>query len=299
MRADVSIDSACPACAGGRLGYLGIQTSAPQTFTWLACSKCRSAFAQPRLTSHELRLFYEDHYEAPHVEIPEVVERSLRATVASFEPFRTGEGTLIDVGFGEGTLLRLAQAIGWRCSGTEYARSAIEWGRRVDVAVHEGDLVDGALPGPFDVATVIETLEHTLDPLALLESIHTRLRPGGLVYGTTPNMAGLSARSLGTRWSVVAAPEHLELFSPKGLRALLLTVGFWNVDIETRGLNVAEIRHRLLPRDTADFDRVQSAYALNESLESSMVGHITKLVANRILRSIGGGDTIVFRALRA
>ena len=69
----------------------------------------------------------------------------------------------------------------------------------------------------FDVVIASEVLEHVLDPHAMLVEILRVLRPGGLLWATTPHGRGISARLLGLEWSNVCPPEHLQLFSVAGI----------------------------------------------------------------------------------
>lgn len=55
-----------------------------------------------------------------------------------------------------------------------------------DEAALEGQPLDPALEGPFDVLVLGEVLEHLIDPAAFLERIERRVRPGGLVLITVP-----------------------------------------------------------------------------------------------------------------
>lgn len=133
------------------------------------------------------------------------------------------------------------------------------------------------------------------------------LRPGGLFWATTPHGAGISIRLLKTEWSVVSPPEHLQLFSVKGMRALLTAAGFGRVQIATQGVNPYEIVHRLRGHrasagdsDAADgkpFSRVESGYRLNESLTSSPSRRALKNSLNSLLNVSRLGDSLKIRAV--
>jgi 2-polyprenyl-3-methyl-5-hydroxy-6-metoxy-1,4-benzoquinol methylase len=81
------------------------------------------------------------------------------------------------------------------------------------------------LAGSFDVVTAIEMLEHTLDPVAELRTIHDLLTPGGVLFLTTGNAAPHSADL--TRWSYAKVPDvHISFFEPTTLARALDTAGF-------------------------------------------------------------------------
>ncbi len=47
-------------------------------------------------------------------------------------------------------------------------------------------------PGWFDAVVFLQTIEHVQDPVAVLEHFRGLLRPGGVVYVTTPNLLTLA-----------------------------------------------------------------------------------------------------------
>ena len=65
--------------------------------------------------------------------------------------------------------------------------------------------------GQFDVITASEILEHLDDPLGELTEIARILRPGGLLWATTPSARSLSFRVMKERWTVISPPEHTQL----------------------------------------------------------------------------------------
>ena len=114
----------------------------------------------------------------------------------------------------------------------------ILWGRDLGFEVYEGELHDAAFPSQyFDVVTAAELLEHLIDPKPLLQEVARILRPGGLFWTTTPNARGLSGRLLGLKWRCVWPPEHLQLFSIRGIEKLLRAAGFRDLRIDTTGGN--------------------------------------------------------------
>lgn len=263
----------------------------------MSCRACRTVHTARLPGAEELAAFYADYYGEGSVDVPAFVATQLQGVVASFARFR-GTGRLLDVGFGAGTLLDQAQLQGWSCWGSELSSGAVAAARARGWELHEGhvDALD-APAGSFDVVCMVELLEHVPDPLEHVAAAARLLRPGGLLYGTTPNGAGMSARVLGTRWSAVAAPEHLQLFAGRALRDLLTRNGF-AARVRAEGVNP----HELLAagrggRTVAAGERVRSGYELNEALISSAHGRVVKRAMNAALRMAALGDSLKFRAV--
>jgi len=90
---------------------------------------------------------------------------------------------------------------------------------------------------------MLDVVEHTTDPLAMLKSAHAVLRPGGAVFVAVPNqnclltvlvnlyarLGGPSAQKLLPRLYV---PIHLHYFTPRTLIRLVTDAGFRVVHLE-------------------------------------------------------------------
>jgi SAM-dependent methyltransferase len=153
----------------------------------------------------------------------------------------------------------------------------------------------------FDVVTMIELLEHVQEPTRFLAHAAQWLRPGGLLYITTPNAGSLNCRVLGLSWSTVSPPEHLVLWTVGALRRALAPAGFVPFRVRTEGCNPSEILVRLRPSRSraGPVDRNQTALALSEAFSRSRLRRAMKAVLNSGLSASRLGDTIKVWAVRA
>ncbi len=80
-------------------------------------------------------------------------------------------GKLLDVGCGEGLFLRLAQANGWRISGTELSSFASKLAANtLKTDIYCGELDEAKFAkNSFDVVTMWHVLEHVKSPKKLPE----------------------------------------------------------------------------------------------------------------------------------
>jgi SAM-dependent methyltransferase len=80
--------------------------------------------------------------------------------------------------------------------------------------------------GPFDVAVMLDVLEHMPDPGSVLDRLHASMRPHGQLVVTTGDYGSLLSRVMGKRWRLMTPPQHLWFFSAQTLTQFLAHHGF-------------------------------------------------------------------------
>ncbi|MCU0699263.1 MAG: class I SAM-dependent methyltransferase [Myxococcaceae bacterium] len=242
---------------------------------------------------------YTGYYRAENLAIPEFVRLRIRETLGRFEGYRQ-LGRLFDVGFGAGAFLDEARALGWQTAGVEASGPPVAQAKAQGHDVRLLSELESFSSGTFDVVVATEVVEHVEEPLLVLDTASRLLRPGGLLYLTTPAGDGLNGRLLGARWSTMAPPEHLALFSARGLALLLARGGFRVVESRTSGLNPFELlgsvrailglggRGSVAEAPAREVNSAQ----LNELAMSNPVTSRLKSVANSALGASGLGDTL-------
>jgi SAM-dependent methyltransferase len=256
-------------------------------------------FADRQFIDADERVYEHYHDHAPFL-TPPTVQASLESIVRFSDRFRS-TGRWLDFGFGEGALLEVAQRYGWQCYGVEISPRALKNGQERGWTVTPDPSSDERFcKACFDVMTMVELLEHLPAPLALLNDAARWLRPGGLLYITTPNARSLNRRILGVGWSVVCPPEHLILWTVRALRAAVARAGFRVLRVRTDGWNPSEvIAHvRWTGGTSAPVNRQQSGIALSEALARTRSRRAAKAAVNRALTLLRLGDTLKIWAVR-
>jgi len=138
----------------------------------------------------------------------------------------------VELGCATGGFLEQLAAAGWQAEGVELVESAAAQARKNGFNVHTGTLHSAALPSEtFDGVFAWMVLEHLPDPRAVLEECHRILRQGGLLAFSVPNVACWEPVIFGRNWYVWEVPRHLQYFSPRCLRTILMESGFDRVEI--------------------------------------------------------------------
>ncbi len=137
------------------------------------------------------------------------------------------KGRMLDVGCGDGSVLKLAQELGWNAEGVDVDAQAVDTARRKGLSVRLGRLAEQRYPDEsFDLVLMNHVIEHVHDPLGTLREIRRLLRVGGTLAVTTPNAGSWGHRHFGPNWLGLHPPQHLQIFTGNGLATLARRAGF-------------------------------------------------------------------------
>lgn len=169
------------------------------------CPACSCATTYPPPTEEELDRAYSGWYRPSHGRFAAGGDRLLatsRASLARRLDRIAPAGPVLDVGCGDGALLRALRARGREAVGLERGAS----GR----GVLECELTDFEdRLGGWSAVVFWHSLEHLRDPRAALDRAVALLAPGGVVVSAVPNLASWQARVFGDRWFHLDLPRHL------------------------------------------------------------------------------------------
>jgi SAM-dependent methyltransferase len=137
--------------------------------------------------------------------------------------------SIIEVGCGHGGLLSLLQLAGYpSVMGIELDDEIVRRGREwFDVTILRGPLreVESEI-GPFNVAVLMDVLEHFLNPVSELRETDLRLTERPLIFIQTPEYRADRKAD----WQMFAPPEHIFLFTKDSLCRFLKGAGYPYVD---------------------------------------------------------------------
>jgi 2-polyprenyl-3-methyl-5-hydroxy-6-metoxy-1,4-benzoquinol methylase len=145
----------------------------------------------------------------------------------------------LDVGCGEGYTLEFFRRKGWIITGFDFSRAGIESKNPACIdALVTGDifnLLEAEVQAEknYDVVWLQNVLEHVIDPLALLKSLRTLVKSGGMAVVTVPNDCSIAQNELLILGHIeqafwVSPPEHLSYFDSKSLISISNATG-WDV----------------------------------------------------------------------
>jgi SAM-dependent methyltransferase len=163
-------------------------------------------------------------------------QRKYTRLLRTFEPFRR-TGRILEIGCSTGGFCWRADQMGWQPTGVEPVAKVAEAGRERGLDIQCCTLEEAAFQGEtFDVVFSNAVLEHVPSPRAVLREAWRVLRPGGVVYADTVNIASYTWKWLGARWKLIDPRAHLGLFTPATLGRFCEAAGFRVLKLASHGV---------------------------------------------------------------
>ena len=257
----MKILTACPICKSEQIGpyAMKFQKGFPHNSRTI-CKSCGIVFANPVADEQELNAFYKNYYDKGNFGNLQYKQKTIsqfeniqKATIQELlkldrnVKYYTGEGNYLDVGFGLGFHLYIAQKLGYHVYGTELDKDCIDFVQPyiLDAQLYNGDLLSAKYENnQFDIINICHVIEHLIDPNSYLLELNRIVKNEGLIIVSTPNIGALAyqifrvVNFLGFKIPlIVDGLEHTVIFNQKNLRTVIQNHGFLVVDQYTESVN--------------------------------------------------------------
>lgn len=208
----------------------GVAADGPDLMECLACGSVGMSLIP---TGEQLGRFY-SHYHMTEGFLAKAEKKIARARkrlrlLSLMAPKRPGgPKRFLEIGASIGTAAEAARRKGFEAHAVEIDADAIAKGRELFPEVHfiEGQMEDVPRDEPFQFLYGAEVIEHVPDPGAFLRACHERMAKGGVLFMTTPDCGHPRRPQPLLNWHSVKPPEHINLFTKAGMKALLAENGF-------------------------------------------------------------------------
>jgi SAM-dependent methyltransferase len=194
------------------------------------------AFLDPRPEPDEIKSFYSDTYFTDHVkqEILDSREQAAAGLMRRLDRYLPLRGRVLDIGAATGSYLAAFKKAGWEVNGIELSDFARDAAQRIYGITMHPDLVSaGFADESFDLIMMNQVIEHLAEFSGLLDEARRVLKPGGVLFLSTPNFGSPAARSRKSTWSALKPEEHLTFFTPRTIRRCLAKSRFRIVHLDT------------------------------------------------------------------
>ena len=210
----------CPACGSRRSAWAFVVNGFPH----VRCRDCGTVLVSPLPSPAVIEATYLDpeyHGDVAASEERMRAEARARARVLA----ERGCRRVLEVGCGAGFFVEALLELGIEAEGVDPGPQAQRAAAR-GLPIHPIWLQDHQPRAPYDGVAMFELLEHLPEPVEVLHWCRRWMHPGATLALSTPSASGLPARLLGRRFPMLCPPNHLELFTRRGLTALLERGGF-------------------------------------------------------------------------
>jgi 2-polyprenyl-3-methyl-5-hydroxy-6-metoxy-1,4-benzoquinol methylase len=253
--------TACPICKSEQIGpyAMKFQKGFPHNSRTI-CKSCGIVFANPVADEQELNAFYKNYYDKGNFGNLQYKQKTIsqfeniqKATIQELlqldrnVKYYTGEGNYLDVGFGLGFHLYIAQKLGYHVYGTELDKDCIDFVQPyiLSAQLYNGDLLSAKYENnQFDIINICHVIEHLIDPNSYLLELNRIVKNEGLIIVSTPNIGALAyqvfrvVNFLSLKIPlIVDGLEHTVIFNQKNLRTVIENHGFVIVDQYTESVN--------------------------------------------------------------
>jgi len=276
------------------------------------CHKCRAAFQETSAThfDHAMYDYYAERVGLPRDQLYDPLTTSRYEAVLDSLGKKCQGRKLLDVGCGQGQFVHTAIKQGWDAAGIDLSQSAIAICKTVGVPCEIQDFFSPDLKSKhYDLLTLFEVIEHVPDPGKFIDRAYDLLKPGGILYLTTPNFDSADRLAQGREWPAIDL-EHIILFNPKGLANLVRRKNHFHV-LKTRTNNLSpqtlkkllgrgeKIQNHIAPttQDAVELSQqkvaiVTGELALRQRIEKSPFLRTAKAAMNLVMNVTKLGSTL-------
>jgi 2-polyprenyl-3-methyl-5-hydroxy-6-metoxy-1,4-benzoquinol methylase len=278
-----------------------------------ACPHCSSNTKSPELAKDHLQLvrcqecdlvyvdpvFDEEHYEKTYrSEEYQQIGKALGEESHLYRVERFGaervdimrnhlpgvsQPRFLDVGCSTGFVVEAAQRAGWHAQGLDLNPSAIAFGQRRGLKLHNLTLEEFPAPeGSFDAIGLFDVLEHLAQPKQILEKVVDLLAPGGIVFVYVPNYDSASRLLMGSEAHFIWPTHHLTYFTPRTIQRFVESAGLKVETMVTEGLDITDYLWNQEQLHGRDMNASASiADHLQFFINASLYGKNLRVVARR------------------
>lgn len=251
------LDDACGVCGGLQFNELFYAADRlflkEKEFRYVECRECGVVMINPLPSPELLAEIYTAQFNFPfhQVEFGKKSVKRRKKNVLRLERFvrkqqvrgisrfveLSSTSRILDAGSGMGTFLEAVRDIrGSRVFGMDVSFDACGYSKgKSKFPVVQGNLREAPFSArSFDLITMWHVLEHTGNPMEIIETSAALLKPGGILILEVPNYDNPVIRKLGKRWIGLFTPMHLYNFTRSSLTGMMEKAGFHIEKLEFR-----------------------------------------------------------------
>ena len=227
----------CPVCSSSKLKvkYKNVKSDAKDvTFDIVECENCKLQFVLNKVSKEFLDNYNAlDTYVSNYVYCDDNNNENLKFYYRKLKERITKRfkisGKILDIGCSAGCFLEImSEDSSWDCYGVEISPKTVAIAKsKFGENIYEGSIETfEAEEGSFDVVSLQDSLDHMVNPKAVLEKCYRLLKKGGLLIVKAHNISCLYSKISGRNFYAIIPPCHLFYFNKSSISKLLEVCNF-------------------------------------------------------------------------
>ncbi|MDF2438535.1 MAG: methyltransferase [Bacteroidota bacterium] len=212
-------------------------------FNIVKCKACGFVYTNPRPYIKDLGNYYSEEYYLDERHKKKYYnpdgsiineENDSEAGITQIENYVNKRGKILEIGAARGGFLKELKKRGWETYGVEISESACKIAKEQNgIDLFCGSFKEYEPDFLFDAICMYQTLEHLPDPKFVLQKCFDKLKPGGLLIISVPNLRSFDLKlSKDRRRLSYDLPRHLNHFDDRFLNKHLSGLGFKVLEID-------------------------------------------------------------------
>ena len=202
------------------------------------CSQCDYVCADCQLENRQLAALYDKNFwggadYTDYAADKEIYKSNFRKRIKELLAFIDNpiEKSVFEIGCAYGFFIEEAIKHFNEVWGIDISEPAIEYaknslGKNPKASINFGDYLSFEIDHKFDLICMWDTIEHLQEPGKFVEKAFRDLNSNGIIAITTGDIGSLNAHLRGKKWRQYKPPVHLQYFTKKSLKRLLVQKGF-------------------------------------------------------------------------
>lgn len=223
----------------------------PDSLQVCTCNHCSTLFVNPAPRASELTKFYESYYQIHGDLSKSSIEKYAYETkllsplsdirinrLENLDGLSKAKGWALDIGCGRGQFLYLLKKMGYSVQGVEPDISSQKYAKKLGISsIFSGYIEQFQSDKKYQLITMLDLIEHPLEPMLLLKSAYKILAPGGYLLIWTPN--GISNHEELETMTFRVDLEHMQYLTKESCQYIADTLQLNIVHFETLGIHEA------------------------------------------------------------
>lgn len=212
------------------------------------CIECGSVFVGNNVDNEELNIAYSTLDSSRYYEEIEITNRKkMIVAVNHLKVLIRESNSIIDIGTGNGLFIKLLYRAGFNnVFAHEIQDVDLSKINSIVRQIYQDHDYSTIPSNTFEAVTLLDVMEHVIDPKYLIKSCGRILKTNGIIYFHTPVVTKTDRimhflqkfpilKKIGVIWQRGRTSIfHLEIYSPKSLILLLKEAGFCDIKIEVK-----------------------------------------------------------------